>query len=232
MNNPEELDRRPSMLLWGRRVSLLRVLIGIAVIALVLSHVQASRDRSRLREELRALRSETGQLYIDDPSRFYLNALPGGDVHGWQWRVHVPEGVSLAVKCHAGTLSRATGPPPGDTLLRLSPGEHVFSVSIQPHSDGGWHWWAVRHPQPPGSWYSLDSGVPIPADLVDMLESPHDFRGVMSHAVGNPECPAEQLSVPGTSRTLVQMNHRRSRGVRAAGDIEGLRLWLEVLDEY
>jgi hypothetical protein len=100
--------------------------------------VQFWREIGPLRAEVKALRAEVGKLVVEDESRIHAVQAPNTDEGFWKWRVWIPKGVSVRLKCSSGKVPK-TGVPSNHTGMTLQPGEQVITYRLQRRAqDGTW----------------------------------------------------------------------------------------------
>lgn len=120
------------------RISILNALLLMTIVAMAIVIVQFWREIGPLRAEVKSLRAEVGKLVVDDKSRIHAVQAPNTDEGFWKWRVWIPKGVSVRLKCHSGKVPK-TGVPSNHTSMSLQSGEHAITYSLQRRAqDGMW----------------------------------------------------------------------------------------------
>ena len=86
------------------RFSIRSILLAITFLGLLLAVAQLWREVGPLREEVRRLRVETGQLTVDDPKRIHGFQIPTHENDTWRWRIYLPPGKGYTLYAYSGTI--------------------------------------------------------------------------------------------------------------------------------
>lgn len=90
-----------------------------------------------MRDELQALRDETGQLTISDEEQIHAIQIATDYPLAWKWRVFIPEGRQVRLAHQTHQISKA-GLPEANGLEISGPGEFVVAVKLDKQPDGRW----------------------------------------------------------------------------------------------
>lgn len=118
------------------RFSILNMLMLMTIIALAISVVLLWRKVGPLRAEVRRLRDEVGVLAVDDESKIHIIRVNTRDELTWKWRVWVPQGKALEVRCtddigsKAGSVNGSSIATSSGTIWLRDPGENVVEFRI------------------------------------------------------------------------------------------------------
>jgi hypothetical protein len=131
------------------RFSLRSLVLVVALLGAVLSHVVTSFELHRVRQESRRLRDELGYLSISDERELHAIALAsdlGYVSKRWKWRLYFPAGRQFRV-CYKFDELPAEGIPNDQYEFFDDVEEELtFTVSAVPDLDGVWK--LVLHTEP------------------------------------------------------------------------------------
>jgi hypothetical protein len=217
----------------GPRFSLRWLLVAMAFLAVVVSHVNTSLELSRARQlfaqqqfELKRLRDELGVFEISDVTKTHIVFVRQNEEKSWRWRVYLPPGgymMKWAIDDipNDGLASRWEGQD-----FRVNPNERLtFTVDVflRKGADGTWRVF-LRHP-----WGELKRE--LPEDHV--LLSPTQPVVI----VGDPGRYTGQLSVCDPRQPLVFFRYRvipqsdfdaaQTNGKIPPGPHPGIMVWIE-----
>lgn len=91
------------------RVSLLTALLLTTIVAMGIVIAMLWQEVKPLRIDNRRLRSEVGELSIDDPNRPYAIQVQTHEDDTWKWRIYLPPGGSYSINSYSGTLPPRAG---------------------------------------------------------------------------------------------------------------------------
>lgn len=117
------------------QISLLSALLLMTIVGMAIVIAQLWSEVGPIREEVRRLRDEVGELSIEDMTRMHAIEVRTGDPLMWKWRMWVPEGQTVVVRSQWGEVPR-TGVPRGSGSVSLEPGEQWITYRAQPDSRG------------------------------------------------------------------------------------------------
>jgi hypothetical protein len=86
------------------RISLSSALLLMTIIGVAMVIFLQWREVGPLRAEVRGLRTELGQLNIDDSTKACAIQLQTGAPRHWKWRIYLPPGGTYEQLCYSGTL--------------------------------------------------------------------------------------------------------------------------------
>jgi len=160
MSDGEQIEN--SELGRGRpRFSLLTLLLVTTIAALGVTVWQLGREVVPLREEIRRLRDEVGDLVVEDKSKFCAIRARTDEYLTWKWRLWIPPGQTYVLKYKSGKISEKAF----DTYS--ASGTMYFEES-------GEYWVAYRIRKDPrdGRWYGNLSreGGAMGKDLHEWVE--------------------------------------------------------------
>lgn len=75
-----------------RQFSIIHLLLITTIIALSITVTMLYREVGPMRQELKRLRSEVGELHIEDPRKLHAVRVETDQNLDWKWRIWVPEG--------------------------------------------------------------------------------------------------------------------------------------------
>lgn len=122
--NVEPPPRRP-------RFSLLALLLLTTVVALAVVVALQWRELQPLRDEVRRLRNEVGELTVDDPGKFHAIRVETDNRFEWKWRIWIPAGARYKLHAVSEAVPAAGYPEPEGTISLSEPGEHVVRYLIR-----------------------------------------------------------------------------------------------------
>lgn len=107
---------------------------------LLLSQLQQTK------KDLRKLRDETGELSVDDPSKFHAIALDADEPNTWRWRLYTPKGHRYFWNITCGEIPADGVPSPGPHVISGHSNEPFWehdnevlvTVKLRPVSDEEW----------------------------------------------------------------------------------------------
>jgi len=94
-------SRRPRL-----RFSLLTLLLLTTIVALGLALWQVGSEVVPLREEVRKLRMEAGDLIVEDESKLCAVQVHTDSYLTWKWRIWIPLGKQYRLQCISGRVAR------------------------------------------------------------------------------------------------------------------------------
>jgi len=94
------------------RLSLLTALLLTTIVGLAIVVAQLWREVEPLRIDVRRLRTEVGNLTVEDPAKACIIAVPTSEVDTWRWRVYLPPGNQYELCEYSGHLPKPS--PHGD----------------------------------------------------------------------------------------------------------------------
>lgn len=138
-NKPAAKPPRP----W--RFSLATILLLLAIVALIVSHVRISRQMAlreaqlsaeleAARAEVEKLRKEVGYLDVTDKKKLHIAAAPTHLDLDWKWKIFVPEGESF----HVHDLIEKSSGGSSSNRLPLETGENLIQFVVYKGPEGGW----------------------------------------------------------------------------------------------
>jgi hypothetical protein len=116
------------------RISLLTALLLMTILGMAIVIVQLWREVGPIRAKVRQLREETGQLSIEDVTKFHAIEVMTGNELNWKWRVWVPQGETAILHFQLSNVPRIGVPVPRDSQT-LQPGEHWITLSLTRESE-------------------------------------------------------------------------------------------------
>ncbi|QDU86845.1 hypothetical protein Pla175_01980 [Pirellulimonas nuda] len=120
------------------RISLQTLLLLVTITAMALVIWQLSSKLLPLRREVQALRDETGQLTVDDPTKIHAIAMATDYPLAWKWRVWVPAGKRVRLAHSTHQVSKEGLPQSNGGLDLAGPQEFVVTVKLDRQPDGKW----------------------------------------------------------------------------------------------
>jgi hypothetical protein len=122
------------------RFSLRSLVAVVTLVAMVLVIWRLYAELVPLREENRRLRSELGELSIDDETKFHAILMPQANPNEftYKWRIWVPEGRSYQLQFASGTIRKQGFPQGYSNGISISaPGEHWIEYRVFRDADSG-----------------------------------------------------------------------------------------------
>jgi hypothetical protein len=121
------------------RFSLLTILFLFALVGCGITIWQLWREVGPLREEVRRLRDEVGELAIDDATKIHAIETRQPDELTWRWRLWIPEGRTYVIRSTGGEIPKVGFPQLGGSMWVREPGEIwiEYRITKDPHS-GTW----------------------------------------------------------------------------------------------
>lgn len=113
------------------RISLLAALLLMTIVGMAIVLVQLWQEVEPLRAEVRRLRDEVGELFVDDPKKVHAIEIDTKDELTWKWRVWIPENSVYVVRCSGENVPKEGFPPDGGTIWLREPGEQVLVYRIR-----------------------------------------------------------------------------------------------------
>jgi len=98
---------------------------------------QANSELMPMREEVQALRDETGQLTISDVEQIHAIQIATDYPLAWKWRVYIPAGRRFRLAHQTHQISKE-GLPEANGLNISGPKEFVVTVKLDKQPDGRW----------------------------------------------------------------------------------------------
>jgi hypothetical protein len=114
-----------------------------AVVASLLVSRKARQDNQRLQKENTRLRSDIGELTVDEGAedKFHVIAVPTSDFMTWKWRMYVPQGSHLGLSIVTNGIKRDIIPDTGTVFRTLTTGEHSFTAALRKNEQQDqWEW--------------------------------------------------------------------------------------------
>lgn len=207
---------RRRWLQFSLRTVLLLTVVAAIVFSLWTSDQRLAENR-RLQTEIKRLRSELGELTIEDGQEDKLHAIgiPTIDAMIWKWRVYVPKGKMFYLKSHSGVIPPGgkLGGPSISSQSGLSDGEHIITAALRRNHNDEWNW-IIKH-----STGESRSGVP--RELRAMMEEGN--YGTTSSNLGR----EQRVLEPGGKLELLRLEmepNQSSSQPKANG--AGLTVWI------
>jgi len=131
------------------RFSILTLLILTALVAVVLSHIQTSRELSRVRQNLTTARNELSYIDADDGSKIYAVALPTFGPTQWRWRIQLPATGKYRIRSSFSSKIPESGWPVESTFHDHAfldsrgqplPGGEPFILTVAVHKNESQQW--------------------------------------------------------------------------------------------
>ena len=119
------------------RISLLTLLLLLTIFAMGIALWQANSELIPMREEVQALRDETGQLTISDVEQIHAIQMATDYPLAWRWRVYIPEGRKVRLAHETHQISKEELPEANGHEI-AGPGEFVVTVTLDKQPDGKW----------------------------------------------------------------------------------------------
>jgi len=136
------------------RISILNALLLMTILGMAIVIGRLWREVVPLRSEVQLLRSETGRLSIDDPTKIHAIEVHTNDPMMWKWRVWVPEEMRVKALVNWGTVPHE-GVPPMQCGVELDPGEQWVTLQLVHGSTNG-SWYARVETTGSGSSVRID----------------------------------------------------------------------------
>jgi hypothetical protein len=114
-------------------------LLVTTVIALSVTVVMLYRELGPLRNDVARLRSEVGELNIEDRTKLHVIRVDTDNELEWKWRIWIPEGRRFRLRAIGGSIPKEGYPTSGGTVDLSESGEHVIRYVIRRDPrDGSW----------------------------------------------------------------------------------------------
>ncbi len=117
--------------------SLVNLVLMTTIVALAITVYRLWHEVAPLRAEVKLLRNEVGELYVEDASKLHAIQVETENQLEWKWRIWVPEGASYAVRSYGDQVPEKGYPKWGGTMYLREPGEHVlrYIIRFDPEND-------------------------------------------------------------------------------------------------
>jgi hypothetical protein len=112
------------------RFSLLTALLLTTIVGLAIVVTMQWSEVGPLREEVRQLRNETGELTIRDATKTHAIQVKTLDELAWEWHVWVPPGRRVYAHSQSGNVPKDGFPRPAP-MISLQEGDNWITVSIR-----------------------------------------------------------------------------------------------------
>ena len=210
------------------QVSLLTILLLLAIVALIISHVQMSWQMEAnneamvaMKAELTKLRKEVGYLEINDPTQVHVVSVTKREGLVWQWRVFIPEGKEF--RAYVGTKHSAGGSVTSN--LSLDPGESRIDMSVYRDHEGKWQGeLSVKSGN-----RSTSATSPVHDDFIQWLKTSASYTGGISPGEGTkvypPKATIKLLNKTAQSRNHVSKNPPSSGEKQSVQSAE-INVWI------
>jgi hypothetical protein len=227
-------DRVSSARLPWLRYSLRWLLVAIAFLAVVVSHVktsldlrQSQRTSSRQQAELKQLRDELGIFEVHDRTKAHVVFVRQTEDKAWRWRVYLPPGGRYMMKWAIDAIANEglSSEWEGQNFQPIPKEASTFNVDVflRQGADGKWRCF-LRYP-----WGELTRELPEEHVLVSPME-PTVFRG-------DPHFRAGQLTLSDPREPLVLFRYQvmpqadndaaQAKGEQPDGPFPGIMVWIE-----
>jgi hypothetical protein len=113
------------------------MLVAIAFISVLGSHVFTSWKLKQSREEVGRMATELGRLTISNPDTLNVLELPTYEDMTWRWRVHVPSATKYRLLISTQEIP-STGVPSDHGSSELAPGEYIVTAAVRRDRLGRW----------------------------------------------------------------------------------------------
>ncbi|QDU57147.1 hypothetical protein [Aeoliella mucimassa] len=113
------------------RFSLLTLVLLTTIVALGIAVAQLYWEVAPLRDEVKRLRAEVGELDITDKTKVHAVGVVTDNQLRWKWRVWVPEGANYVARGFGEDIPAQGYPDTGATITLSQPGEHVLEWGIE-----------------------------------------------------------------------------------------------------
>jgi len=122
------------------RFSLLNLVFLMTFVAMAVALWKLNSELVPLRVEVRRLRDEVGELYIEDPTKLHAIRVDSNNELEWKWRIWIPKGARYRLRGNGGPVAAAGYPNGGGTIHFHESGEVVVRYRIQRDPrDGKWY---------------------------------------------------------------------------------------------
>jgi hypothetical protein len=194
------------------RFSLSTTLLLMALVACGITIWQLWREVGPLRQEVRRLRDEVGELAVDDPTKIHAIQVRQPDELTWRWRLWIPEGRSYVLRSVGENIPMAGSPKEGGTMWLRDSGEMwvEYQITKDPRS-GEWRGKLSRE------------GGSVGADTHEWVN--------WGNRSGSSEGVGTKTMVFEPDETVVLTRQRFGQSVKSSDDIPdpapGFMIWLE-----
>ncbi len=206
---------------WRPRFSLLSALLLMNIAGMAIVIVQMWREVGPLRQEVRRLRDEVGELTIEDETKLHAIQVRTNDEMTWKFRFWIPPGADVSLKFKWGNIPLNTYPNPDIIKSHLHAGEQWVALSVQRDRAGeGWQCFleCAR---------ASDTTLPIPAADQWFLRPNGGFAGM---GVGN---GSKVDDADDGTKTFLLQRYREAplrspiSAMDDPNDLPGFIIWLE-----
>jgi len=223
------------------RFSLLTAILLMTIVGLVIVIAQLWREVGPLRDENRRMRTELGQLTIEDPTRAYAISVPTFEDDTWKWRIYLPPGGQYSLCEYSGRLpgpNSRTGKPWFDGVRRSGSGSISTGTNF-----GGEFLLEAKLMKEGDTWYFVTSytnrnGGQSSSSLgkSSINQSSNDWLSDGGSRRSSSDVTVDQKSFgPGTPILLLHMYRpvitETPGGARSrtdpAGPADGIAVWIE-----
>ena len=231
---PTPLDDPPAPGRRWLRFSLRWLIVAMAFLAVLVSHVKTSLDLrsahltiARQQAELKQLRDELGVFEVTDPTKVHVIFVRQNEDMSWRWRVYLPPKDRYMMK-------RAIEQIPGEGLATQWHGQNfqifpvessTFNVDVflRRGADGKWRW-LVRYPWGEGQ-HELpdDHSLIAPSEPIVISGDPRGRPGRVE--ISDPRQPLVLFRY----RVIPQAEHdaAQAQGEVPLGPYDGIMVWIE-----
>jgi len=198
------------------RFSLSTLLLVTTIAALGVAVWQLGREVVPMREEVRRLRDEVGDLFVEDESKLCAIRVRTDDDLTWKWRVWIPPGRGYRLR---------TDQVAGHKVSKEGFGTRGGTITMR---DSGEYWvkYQIRQDLIDGKWYGSLSweGGSVCKDLQEWVEWPQ--KTATGTGVGY------SVKVHNSTGPFELIRYRVSQSADDSEDIEdpssGVHVWLEA----
>jgi len=216
------------------RFSLRWLIVAMAFLAVLVSHVKTSLDLrqsqieiNRRQAELKLLRDELGVFEVTDPAKAHVIFVRQNEDKSWRWRVYLPPGGPYMMKWAIDDI-------PGEGLATQWEGQNfqirplessTFNVDVflRRGADGRWRWF-VRYP-----WGEKQHELPdnymllAPSQPITIISDPRlRTASVTTSDLGQPLVLFRYRVIP-----KVEFDAAQAQGKVPEGPYDGIMVWLE-----
>jgi len=194
------------------------MLVAIAFISVLGSHVFTSWKLKQSREEVGRMATELGRLTILNPNTLNVLALPTFEDMTWRWRVHVPSATKYRVLVSTQEIP-SSGIPSDHGTTELAPGEYIVTVAVRRDRLGRWRLTLI---QQDGA-----IGMVIPEEQAKWLT---DGPGYSTEQAGNGASVAATSDEPFVLLRLNCMQKTQGGGGVSAppgAHTDGIMIWVD-----
>lgn len=122
------------------RFSLLTLLLLGTIAGLSFAVWKLGSQVRPLKEEVKRLRAEVGELHIEDPTKLHAMQVETDNELEWKWRIWIPAGMKYKVRSADGEIPDEGFPGSGGSIYIRESGEHVIRYVITRDSrDDKWY---------------------------------------------------------------------------------------------